>query len=120
MFETTFNFEPCGICGEGPLSSTDDAMAVTLDKGFCMGHASMQRFAQHAPAAKMVGDWLELPEGTHFMGHPCLGSILYVRKAYRLLRLALTRKRSQGFPHVVVNGNPGIGKSWFAMYMLVW
>lgn len=102
------------------LSSKDDAMAVASDEGFCMGHAGMQRFAENAPAAKIVGNWLELPEGTHFLGEAQQGSILYVRKAYRLLRWALRRMRSEGHRHVVVSGNPGVGKSWFAMFMLVW
>ncbi|CAL8463719.1 g3253 [Coccomyxa elongata] len=80
----------------------------------------MQQFAEKAAAAKIVGDWLELPEETYFLGNPELGSILYVRKAYRLLRLALRRMKTEGFHHVVVSGNPGVGKTWFAMFMLVW
>ena len=95
-------------------------MAMASDEGFCMLHAGMQRFAENAKAAKTVGNWLELPEGTHFLGDAELGSILYVRKAYRLLRWALRRMRSKGRRHVVVSGNPGVGKSWFAMYMLAW
>ncbi|BDA48352.1 hypothetical protein COCOBI_12-0280 [Coccomyxa sp. Obi] len=80
----------------------------------------VERFAKNAPAAKMVGNWLELPAGTHFMGKPKLGSILYVRKAYRLLLWALRRMKMKGFCHVVISGNPGVGKSWFAMFLLVW
>lgn len=102
------------------LSSKDDAVAVASGECFCMGHAGMQQFAEKAAAAKIVGNWLELPEGRYFLGNAELGSILYVRKAYRLLRLALRRMKTEGLYHVVVSGNPGVGKSWFAMFMLVW
>ncbi|BDA48393.1 probable disintegrin and metalloproteinase with thrombospondin mo at N-terminal half [Coccomyxa sp. Obi] len=80
----------------------------------------MQQFAEKAAAAKVVGYWLELPEGAYFLGDAELGSFMYVRKAYRLLRLALRKSKSVGFDHVVVSGNPGVGKAWFAMFMLVW
>ena len=85
-----------------------------------MLHAGLQRFAENVKAAKIVGNWLELPKGTFFFGAVQLGSSLYVRKAYRLLRWALRRKRSEGFSHVVVSGTTGVGISYFAMYMLVW
>ena len=96
------------------------SLAVASNEGVCVRPAGMQRFARNVKAARIVGDWLELPEGTHFLGDLEQGSILYVRKAYRLLRLALRTLRSKGFRHVVVSGSPGGGKSWFALYMLAW
>lgn len=112
--ETVFLVGCMWLYDEGPHE------LCQYDECYCMGHAGMQKFAEKAATAKIVGNWLELPEGTYFLGDAELGSILYVHKAYRLLRLALRRAKSKGFRHVVVSGNPGVGKSYFAIFMLVW
>lgn len=69
--------------------------------------------------------WLELPEGVFFLGLSQYGSCMYVREAYRKLADTMDQWRlrdsgaDRGTRHVVVSGNPGIGKSWFARWMLV-
>lgn len=85
-----------------------------------MLHAGMRRFAEKALEARIVGNWLEVPEGTHLLGEPERGRFLYVREAYKALQRALEKARSEGTRHAVVSGNPGVGKSWFAMYLLIW
>ncbi len=44
---------------------------------------------------------------------------MYVREAYVLLEKVLEDYKARGIGHVVISGNPGLGKSWFAIYMLV-
>lgn len=82
----------------------------------------MMRFAKWAAQAgdeNEADDWLELPEGVFFLGLPDLGSRLYVRDAYRKLADVLEQLRAKGKAHGVISGNPGLGKTWFAIWMLV-
>ena len=44
---------------------------------------------------------------------------MYVREAYRKLEAKLNSLKEAGTRHVVVSGNPGLGKSYFALYMLL-
>ena len=85
-------------------------------------HAGMLEFARLAWGAvhKLDTGWLILPDGVNFLGNPELGNTIYVREAYVALREALDKYRTQGIKHVVVSGNPGVGKSVFALYMLMW
>ena len=85
-------------------------------------HAGVLEFARLAWGAehKVDSGWLILPDGVNFLGNPELGNTIYVREAYIALREALDKYRTQGIKHVVVSGNPGIGKSVFALYMLMW
>ena len=66
-----------------------------------------------------MNGWLDAPAGTCFLGDADLGSTLYVREAYVALRRKLEELKKEGFAHVVISGNPGLGKSRFALYMLV-
>lgn len=83
----------------------------------------MVRFAECAAATAGEEDengrWLELPEGVFFLGLPNLGGCLYIREAYRRLADVLEDMLSEGKQHVVISGNPGLGKTWFAIWMLV-
>ena len=64
--------------------------------------------------------WMDAPGGTCFLGDADLGSTLYVREAYTALHKKLEElKKKKGTAHVVISGSPGLGKSWFALYMLV-
>ena len=62
---------------------------------------------------------MHAPIGTSFLGDARLGSTLYVREAYVALQRELEELKEKGIAHVVISGNEGVGKSWFALYMLV-
>lgn len=84
--------------------------------------ADRRRFAEWAATSceeDEGDDWLTLPEDVFFLGVPQLGSSLYIRAAYRKLADVLEEMRASGKLHVVISGNPGLGKSWFAIWMLV-
>ena len=83
--------------------------------------AGLQSFAAAAWGSphKVVDQWMDAPGGTFFLGNPDLGSTLYVREAYTALHKKLEERKKEGIAHVVISGNPGLGKSWFALYMLV-
>ena len=87
-----------------------------------MLYAGLLEFARVAWGArdKLGTGWLTLPDGVNFLGDPELGNTIYVREAYCALREALDKYRTQGIKHVVVSGNPGVGKSVFALFMLMW
>ena len=78
-----------------------------------------QLFAAMAAKAAVQGDWLVLPGGACFLGRAWLGSEMYVREAYVKLRNVLDGLLEMGIGHVVVSGNPGLGKSQFAIYSLI-
>ena len=62
---------------------------------------------------------MHAPGGACFLGDPDLGSTLYVREAYIALHQKLEELKIKGIAHVVITGNEGVGKSWFALYMLM-
>ena len=82
----------------------------------------MERFAEWAFTCGEEderNDWLTLPEDVFFLGFPHLGSSLYIRAAYRKLADVLEEMRASGTLHAVISGNSGLGKTWFAIWMLV-
>jgi DNA replication protein DnaC len=79
--------------------------------------AGLQLFAKMAPKATVEGDWLTLD--ANLLGNPRLGRAIYLREAYIKLRNVLESLKERGIGHVVISGNPGLGKSWFAIYMLI-
>ena len=90
--------------------------------------AGLLAFAERAHDAVEVGmegeegdmkDWMTLPQGLYLMGEEDLGNTMYVRRAYRKLAEVLEDMRAAGQRHVVVSGNPGLGKSYFAIWMLI-
>ena len=81
--------------------------------------AGLKLFAKEALHASEDQDWLSLPCGTFFLGDKRLGSCLYVREAYVKLAEVLEKMKESGTMNVVISGNPGVGKRYFAIYMLV-
>lgn len=84
--------------------------------------AALERFAKWATTFEEENQndpWLEAPEGTFFLGSETLGSRLYVREAYWKLADRLEYLPGKGKRHGVIGGNPGLGKSLFALWMLV-
>lgn len=71
------------------------------------------------PLKVIDGCWLTMPDGVLLLGRKNLGHTLYVREAYIALYEELESLKARDFAHVVVSGNPGTGKSWFALYVLV-
>ena len=62
---------------------------------------------------------MHAPAGTFFLGDDRLGSTVYIREAYVALQRKLEELKHKGTAHVVISGIEGVGKSWFALYMLV-
>lgn len=85
-------------------------------------YAGLLEFARVAWGAehKLGTGWLILPDGVNFLGDPELGTTIHVREPNGALREALDIYKTQGIKHVVVSGNPGVGKSAFALFMLMW
>ena len=81
--------------------------------------AGLKLFTKEALYASEDQDWLSLPCGTFFLGDERLGSCLYVREAYVKLAEVLENMRESGVMNVVISGNPGVGKRYFAIYMLI-
>lgn len=84
--------------------------------------AEIERFAEWAATSceeDEGDDWLTLPEDVFFLGLPMLGNSLYIRAAYRKLADVLEEMRASGKLHAVISGNPGVGTSCFAIWMLV-
>ena len=86
-----------------------------------MVYAGLQSFAAAAwgSSQEVVDGWMQAPADTCFLGKANLGSTLYVREAYTALQAKLEELKKEGTAHVVISGNPGFGKSWFALFMLV-
>jgi hypothetical protein len=78
-------------------------------------------FAREAWTLKFPkdGEWLELGVGISLMGDKYLGNKVYVRRAYRKLLEEIERQRVRGSPYIVINGNPGLGKSFFGIFVLI-
>lgn len=69
----------------------------------------------------MTNKTLELVDGTFFLGESTLGSKLFVRSSYEQLSeliLDLDAASSGIPPKIVCTGTPGIGKSFFGLYLL--
>ena len=60
---------------------------------------------------------LRLVHGTTFLGSSTLPDRMYIRDDYVGLWSEIQRLISSGLSRVVVSGNPGIGKSWFGLYV---
>jgi hypothetical protein len=66
------------------------------------------------------GVFLTLPDEVFILGDSSLGSSLYVRPCYpKLLKLCLEIIETKATPHLVILGNPGIGKTYFGFFMLL-
>ena len=83
--------------------------------------AALQDFAAAAwgSSPDVVDGWISAPGGTRFLGLSDLGDTMYVREAYVALYKALEAYKKKGKAHVVISGNPGMGKSWSTLYMLI-
>ncbi|RHZ17103.1 hypothetical protein DYB37_012523 [Aphanomyces astaci] len=63
---------------------------------------------------------VELPEGTYLLGYPALGSKVYIRPCYLpLWKLCWEIIHDPKSPHLVILGNPGIGKTFFGFFILL-
>ena len=81
----------------------------------------MQLFAERAWGAThpVENRWLTFEGDVPFLANKTLGNVMYVREAYELLEAKLDSLKAEGLSHVVIIGNPGLGKSYFALYMLL-
>ncbi|TMW57981.1 hypothetical protein Poli38472_013455 [Pythium oligandrum] len=65
---------------------------------------------------------IKLAEGAYLLGDSSLGSSIYVRHCYPQLLdhcWKVIHDESTGIPHIVVLGNPGIGKTFFGYLILL-
>ncbi len=60
---------------------------------------------------------LRLAGGTTFWGSSKLPCFMYIRDDYVGLWAVIQRLISSGLSRIVISGNPGIGKSWFGLYV---
>ena len=60
---------------------------------------------------------LRLAGGTTFLGSNTLPGFMYIRDDYVGLWAEIQRLISSGLSRIVISGNPGIGKSWFGLYV---
>ncbi|RIB06688.1 hypothetical protein C2G38_2115523 [Gigaspora rosea] len=65
--------------------------------------------------AKIDNNFLQLPDGTYFLGDKKQGSILYIRKCYLHLADIIFKEKMR---RCRITGNPGIGKTFFGYYLL--
>ncbi|OQR82290.1 crinkler (CRN) family protein, partial [Thraustotheca clavata] len=65
---------------------------------------------------------INLPVNTYILGIPAFGSQIYVRRCYPALWDVCLNKihdKKTNTPHLVVLGNPGIGKTYFGFMILL-
>ncbi|KAG9412998.1 hypothetical protein AC1031_016018 [Aphanomyces cochlioides] len=69
-----------------------------------------------------AGALVELPQATYLLGSSTLGSRLYIRHCYPALWeycLKTILDEKMNTPHLVILGNPGIGKTFFGFLILL-
>ena len=76
-----------------------------------------EQFWSQLRNAAVEGDVLRLASGTNFLGSSALPGCLYIRADYVGLWAEIQRLFSSGLSRIVISGNPGIGKSWFGLYV---
>jgi hypothetical protein len=78
---------------------------------------SVEAFWKQLPNATVEGKVLRLAGGTTFWGSSSLPDRMYIRADYVGLWAEIQRFLESGLRRVVISGNPGIGKSWFGLYI---
>ena len=72
------------------------------------------------PSAIQENEVIQLPADVFILGNSSLGSSIFVRPCYpKLLATALSIIETPGTPHLVILGNPGIGKTYFGYVILL-
>ncbi|KAJ3254311.1 hypothetical protein HK103_007282 [Boothiomyces macroporosus] len=63
---------------------------------------------------------IQLPNNIFILGNQTLGSSIFIRHCYpKLLHDALSIIETHEYPHLVILGNPGIGKTYFGYVLLL-
>lgn len=63
---------------------------------------------------------VQLPENVYILGNEIIGSSIYIRPCYpKLLKESLSIVESLETRHLIILGNPGIGKTYFGYYYLL-
>jgi hypothetical protein len=78
---------------------------------------ALQAFWRSLPHATREGHLLVLADGTKWLGTESKGT-MYVRTHYEQLWDQCKALIADGTRRILVTGNPGIGKSWFGLYIL--
>ncbi len=77
----------------------------------------METFWKQLPHATQEGNVLRLADGTTLLGSSKLPDRMYIRDDYVGLWAQVQELLSAGLSRIVISGNPGIGKSWFGLYI---
>ena len=83
----------------------------------CSPAAAVEAFWLQLPLATVDGAVLRLAGGTTFLGSSNLSNAMFIRDDYRGLWTEMQRLISSGLSRIVISGNPGIGKSWFGLFV---
>ena len=78
--------------------------------------AELVSFWRSLPHAVANGQLLQLCDGTFFLGGECAS--LFIRDAYVKMGSQILKMVAEGVRNIVVTGIPGIGKSYFGLYLL--
>jgi hypothetical protein len=63
---------------------------------------------------------VQLPENVFILGNDIIGSSIYIRPCYpKLLKTTLSILESVKTRHLIILGNPGIGKTYFGYFLLL-
>jgi hypothetical protein len=66
-----------------------------------------------------AGTVVRLDKGVNILADSSVGSVIYVRPCYpALLALCMTMVEIPETPHLIILGNPGIGKTYFGYFLL--
>lgn len=70
-------------------------------------NSAVQQFWRHLSKARVQGNFLQLVEGTHFLGIERLGNTLMVRKSYVDLHGIILNRQQLGDGVMIITGSPG-------------
>ena len=74
-------------------------------------------FWSQLPNATVEGSVLRLASGTTFLGSSTLPDSMFIRADYVALWAEIQRLTASGLARIGISGNPGIGKSWFGLFV---
>ncbi|KAJ3307751.1 hypothetical protein HDV04_002613 [Boothiomyces sp. JEL0838] len=76
-------------------------------------------FSNHSGAIE-ANSVIHLPSSVFILGEANLGSSLFIRPCYpKLLEIALSILQCDDTRHLIILGNPGIGKTYFGYFLLL-
>ncbi|KAF0774649.1 hypothetical protein AaE_001650 [Aphanomyces astaci] len=103
-----------------PSYVTTGTIHVLVDVPMLPGTPALVAFWKALGAVVEANAVVTLPKEIYLFGDPALGSQLFVRPCYPpLWKLCWKSIHDPLFPHLVILGNPGIGKTFFGFFILL-